>query len=175
MHFPTRSGQKLPASKVSFTPERKLSPHAKQTQPSFHWTQKPENPKQKAASKLSPPLRFCQDNRTRYQIALLSRATAKGQIRDLQYSPRLPPFARLALTIFSHCRPSQNSDEFHRPVSLQTLNPRKCTFQMKVYLTSFLLSDDPLPLARPPTKEPFYPCYYYHLRPSKLTLTTAHP
>jgi hypothetical protein len=106
--LPNQARAKLPASKVSFTSERKLSPHAKETQLSFHRTQKPENPKQNAASKLSPPLRFCQDNCTRYQIALLSRATAKGQIRDLQYSPSpaaprtssthdvqpLPPFAK---------------------------------------------------------------------------------
>jgi hypothetical protein len=173
--LPNQERAKLPASKVSFTPERKLSPHAKETQLSFHRTQKPENPKQKAARKLSPPLRFCQDNRTRYQTALLSRATAKPRFETSDIPPRLPPLGCLALTIFSNCRPSKNSVEFHRPVSLQTLNPRKCTFQMKVYLTSFPLSDDPLPLARPPTKEPFYPCYYYHLRPSKLALTTAHP
>jgi len=175
MHFPTRSGQNYPQVKFPLLLKGNFHPMAKETQLSFHRTQKPENPKQNAASKLSSPLRFCWDNATRYQTALLSPATAKPRFETSDIPPRLPPLGCLALTIFSHCYPSKNSVEFQPRRPRTGLNPRKCTFQMKVYLAGFPLSDDPLPLARPPTKEPFYPCYYYHLRPSQLALTTAHP
>ena len=113
-------------------------------------------------------------NRASFQIALLSRATAEAQIRDLQCSSSAAVLRTSSTQHFQPLPALAKPVEFLATPSRYTLNPRKCTFQMKVYLASFPLSDDPLPLSRPSTKEPFYPCYYYHLRPSKLTLTTAH-
>lgn len=71
------------------------------------------------------------------QAPLLYRATAKGQIRDLRHpSSPVPP-----RTPSSHdFQPPARFAKYRRvpaAPSPYTLNPRKCTFQMKVYLTSF--------------------------------------